>query len=132
MNKYKCKIKYSSIIMYKFPLNLPSTILRPQTNYAENFITLRHLLHFQIFSQLTIKKGGKKASHNKKKNPTIQTSNEAGAFCLIKLVQAVQSWREKYIHSMAWRENGQIIKYKLINVSSPCSEQWIAFRKLKR
>lgn len=66
------------------------------------------------------------------KEATIQTSNEAEQFCLIKLVQAVQSLREKNIHSMAWWENGQIIEYKLINVSSPCSEQWIAFRKLKR
>lgn len=33
---------------------------------------------------------------------------------------------------MSRRESGQIIKYKLIRVLNPSTEQWIAFRKLKK
>lgn len=41
---------------------------------------------------------------------------------LIKLVHAVQSLKRKNA-LMPCRESGQIIKYKLISVLSPCSEQ---------
>lgn len=51
---------------------------------------------------------------------------------LIKLVHAVQSLKKKKNALMSRRESGQIIKYKLISVLNPSTEQWIAFRKLKK
>lgn len=64
-------------------------------------------------------------------NCTIPDVDNVESSHLIKLVHAVQSLkRKKKLHLC--RESGQIIKYKLISVLIPCSEHWIAFRKLKR
>lgn len=65
-------------------------------------------------------------------NCTIHNVDNVKSSHLIKLVHAVQSLKKKKNALMSRRESGQIIKYKLISVLNPSTEQWIAFRKLKK